>query len=274
MKDKILIGVVILGVIGVGFLGFKLIQSASSKETEAECFTFDKETGTISDYLLACGTEVVIPEKIDGVTVTTLASHAFMDKKLEKVTIPGTVVEIGIGAFYNNSIKTLKLNEGTQVIKATAFLNNKIEKLEIPTTVTTIGIEAFNNNSVNDKQAFIYSRNEDGTENKTILVGYAGKTKDVTIPDGVEIIYLDAFAECGLTGVKFSSSVERIEFSAFSENSITSVTIPKNIMQIGENAFAENEIEKITINGKSSKEEFNYLGNNWDNGCTNVKYNK
>lgn len=270
MKNKILLVIIILGLTGIAILTYKIFLNPTYKTTSASCFIFDKETGTITGYLSVCTANVVIPEEIDDVKVTKIGTQAFMNKELETVIIPNTITEIGIGAFYNNNIKTLKLSKNLQVIKATAFLNNEIEKLTIPTSVTTIGIEAFNNNQVTGASAFIYARDTEGKEDKTMLIGYAGKDKKVSIPDQVENIYLSAFAECQITSVVFSDSVERIDANAFAENSIKELVISKNIIQIGENAFTQNQLESIIVKGKHSLEEFTYLGSNWNNGFEEI----
>lgn len=269
MKNKILVGVIVVSLIGIILLGINLFKG-NIKETSEDCFEFNKETKTITAYLDVCETEVSIPDKIKGVEVEKIASYAFRDKGIEKLVLPETLKEVGIGAFYGNKINSLKLNEGLEQIKAYAFFQNKIEKIEIPTSVKTIGISAFNNNELKDKYAFIYQRNEDGTENKSMLIGYGGKNKEVEIPEGVEMIYLSALSENGIKSITFSSTVERIEFNALSDNEIEEITIPKNIMHLGENALMNNPIEKITIEGKKSIEEFNYVGNNWNNDCKNI----
>ncbi|MDD3305459.1 MAG: leucine-rich repeat protein, partial [Bacilli bacterium] len=79
-------------------------------------------------------------------------------------------------------------------------------------------------------------------------------------------------AENNLKTVTFSSTVERIEYNALAENKIEEIVISKNIVHLGEEALANNPITKITIEGKNNLEAFNYLGDNWNNGCNNIKF--
>jgi len=189
MKNKILIGIIIISIVVITGILIKRINGKELKETEASCFEFDKEKGEITGYLDICSSEVSIPQKIDGVEVISIRSFAFSGKELTKVMIAKTVKEIGNGAFSDNEITYLKLNEGLEIIKPYAFNNNKIDKLDIPSTVKEIGREAFNKNELKGKDAFIYQRNEEGKEDKTVLIGYGGKDKNVKIPEGVETIY-------------------------------------------------------------------------------------
>ena len=74
-------------------------------------------TLSITDYDTSCGTDVVIPETIDGYTVTEIAGgrwdfgqdktiSPFSNKGITSVTMPDTVVKVGDMAFRDNSIST------------------------------------------------------------------------------------------------------------------------------------------------------------------------
>lgn len=74
-------------------------------------------------------------------------------EKKTKVHIPATVsyrnrefkiMKIGEGAFINNNITELTIDEGIQYIGKEAFKNNRFSELTIPTTITwALGAEAF-----------------------------------------------------------------------------------------------------------------------------------
>ena len=61
-------------------------------------FDFNLTTGTITKYN-GTDTVVVIPSKINGVTVTTIGTDAFLGLNITSVTIPANVTEIGSNAF-------------------------------------------------------------------------------------------------------------------------------------------------------------------------------
>lgn len=272
MKNKILIGVILISIVVLIVMVSKGSLSKPLKETEAACFEFDKEKGQITGYLDICSREVSIPEKLDGVEVVSIKNYAFRGKGLTRVVIPKTIKEIGIGAFTDNEIQELKLNEGVEEIKPLAFFKNKIEKLDIPSSVKNIGMQAFNNNELKAKYAFIYQRDNEGKENKAILIGYGGKNKEVEIPEGVETIYLNALSENNIKSIKLSKTVTRLEYDSLSDNEIEEIIIPENIMYLGGEILSGNPITKIVIEGKKSIEEFNYVGENWNSGCENIEY--
>ena len=83
-------------------------------------------------------------------TVTEIGYNVFNGSSCQfvSVTIPGTVKTIDAMAFKNqNSLKTLNLSEGLEVINAGAFEACDIEYLEIPSTVTKIQAHSFKNNT-------------------------------------------------------------------------------------------------------------------------------
>ena len=84
-------------------------------------FYFDPTTGTITKYIES-DTVVVIPSKINGVTVETIGHAAFERSAVTSVTIPDSVTAIHDGAFANCS---------------------QLTNISIPNSVTSIGFSAF-----------------------------------------------------------------------------------------------------------------------------------
>lgn len=91
------------------------VAAATSK------FDFDKTTGTITKYVES-DTVVVIPSKINGITVETIGNTAFQNSAVTSVTIPDSVTAIYSGAFANCS---------------------QLTNISIPNSVTYIGFSAF-----------------------------------------------------------------------------------------------------------------------------------
>lgn len=73
--------------------------------TNADDFEFTD--GTITGYI-GSATDVVIPNEINGVQVTSIADGAFKSKGLTSAVIPSTIQFIGDEAFADNSLKSVE----------------------------------------------------------------------------------------------------------------------------------------------------------------------
>ncbi|MGA3181056.1 MAG: leucine-rich repeat protein [Verrucomicrobiota bacterium] len=172
------------------------------------------------------GGAVDLPGAIDGLPVTSIAGNAFSGTALTSITIPGSVVNIGSGAFEGcASLAAITVNAtnlfytsvgGVLFDKSQTMLIQYPPALlsgsyAIPDTVAIIGIAAFQ---------------------------YAGLT-NVTIPDSVTSIQLDAFQECtNLAGVTIPNSVTSIGEDAFQGcTALTGIIIPGSVLSIGSEAF-------------------------------------
>ena len=111
-------------------------------------FTFDSTTGTITDYDIAGGLDVVIPSTIGGVLVEHIGIDAFLEKYLTSVIIPDSVVSIGPCAFRNNLLTSVTIPDSVTSIDYNAFRNNLLTSVTIGNSVTSIGYEVFGSNAL------------------------------------------------------------------------------------------------------------------------------
>ena len=130
-------------------------------------FYFDETTGTITKYAES-DTVVVIPSKINGVTVETIGNTAFQNSAVTSVTIPDSVTAIYSGAFANcsqltnisipnsvtfigfstfehcTSLKSITLPSSLSSISEALFFGcSQLTTIHIPVSVTSIGNNAF-----------------------------------------------------------------------------------------------------------------------------------
>ena len=151
----------------------------------------DNDTAETTKYI-GKATNVKIPSKLDGHTVTSIGKWTFFNyESLEKVTIGNNIKKIGSMAF--NNCKNLK-------------------SVIIPDSVTTIGNDAFCH-CEGLKKVII------GNGVKLIDSGtfsYCKSLTSVTIGNHVKELGWDAFDNCkNLKSVTIPKSVKKISYSAF-----------------------------------------------------------
>ena len=258
-------------------------------------------TGKMSDYSTSSGTPwYVYRNKIKTLTIkdgiTSISSFAFENcTNLTKVTIPDSVLFIGVNAFsnteyYNNTdnwtdnvlyinnhlIKAAdnvdsnyNVRNGTICIADEAFYyNGKIQEVTFPDSLITIGNGAF--------RACWFKKLK--IPNNVVFIGnYAFmqcfKIDSITIPSSVRDIGNYAFYDCrGVKDFIILNGVQNIGDYAFSfpNYASDSITIPESVICIGAAAFTSTRnIKKIKVDNKNK----NYMdidGVLFDKKITNI----
>lgn len=207
-------------------------------------FDFNLTTGTITKYN-GTDTVVVIPSKINGVTVTTIGTDAFLGLNITSVTIPANVTEIGSNAFAD-------CTNLTSVNYAGDWSNLTIQSGN-PAVQDAVNAQLFDFEFIPNNTAVIVKKYNGTAADVTIPSHYKGKpvtmidhaafhdsaVTSVTIPDSVTAIPDDAFAFCSqLTNISIPNSVTFIGFSAFNScTSLKSITLPSSLSTIQSSAF-------------------------------------
>lgn len=210
-------------------------------------FSFDLTTGTITEYN-GTDTVVVIPSKINGVTVTTIGTDAFLGLNITSVTIPASVTEIGSNAFagctnltsvhYAGDWSNLTIQSGNPAVQDAA--NAPLFDFEfIPPDNTAVIVTNYKYNGA-AADVTIPSRYQG---KPVTTIGHAAffnsAVTSVTIPDSVTSISDEAFGFCSqLTNISIPNSVTYIGFSAFNScTSLKSITLPSSLSTIQSYAF-------------------------------------
>lgn len=207
-------------------------------------FDFNLTTGTITKYN-GTDTVVVIPSKINGVTVTTIGTDAFLGLNITSVTIPASVTEIGANAFAGCTNLT-SVTYGGDWSKLTIQSGN-------PAVEDAVNAQLFDFEFIPNNTAVIVKKYNGTAADVTIPSHYKGKpvtmidhaafhdsaVTSVTIPDSVTSIPDYAFGYCSqLTNISIPNSVTFIGFSAFNScTSLKSITLPSSLSTIQSSAF-------------------------------------
>ncbi len=182
-------------------------------------------------------TDLVILNKYNGYTITTISSSAFKDcKKLTSIEIPDSVTKIGDSAFKGcSSLTSIKVASGNPVYQSVGncLIETANKKLlwgcnssVIPTdgSVTKIGDYAFYG-------CYILT--------------------SIVIPDSVTKIGDYAFYNCGLASIVIPNSVTWIGDYAFDGCDLTSIVIPASVTWIGIAAFDCYRLTSVTFEHSS-----------------------
>ena len=253
-----------------------------------------ENTIAITDYN-GYDTEVTIPSKIDGFTVTGVEN---MDtSNIKKIVMPDTVTYIGESAFADSSdgvpLEEVVLSKNLKTIGPWAFSGCfELKSIDIPESVTEIENGAFSgcyslknfNVSQNtnfgdrvfgdypwtsipalsdDYNVWLYDENaSDFFVWNGCLFAYRGSSKTPVIPSGVCGIGDKVFENSDITGVTIPEGVRYINNGAFENcTSLKNVKIPKSVQKIGGYAFYEcSSLSSVTFSVGLKSIEDNAFG--------------
>nr|DAQ66104.1 MAG TPA: leucine-rich repeat protein [Caudoviricetes sp.] len=181
-------------------------------------FTYTKGTTSITITGLKEGVaweSLTIPETIEGLPVTQIASNAFKNKTVFKsIELPNSLKGIGSYAFYNcNGLTSITIPDSVTSIGESAFRDcTGLTSVTIPNSVTSI--------------------------NESVFRSCTGLTS-ITIGNSVTSIGRYAFYNCfRLTSITIPDSVTSIGIFAFGDcTGLASVTIGNSVTSIGNSAF-------------------------------------
>ncbi|MDO5141367.1 MAG: leucine-rich repeat protein, partial [Eubacteriales bacterium] len=164
--------------------------------------------------------EVVVPDKIDGINVTTINPHAFYKSEVISVQLPTTLKEICRGAFHGCSA---------------------LSNLTLPDTIERCAEGAFGYNYYGDDENYAawYKNLPDGEVyiGKTLYAykGTAPEGMKVTVKPGTVYVNDEVFkGQTGVSEVILPDGLKEIGSYAFScGKNLKSIVIPASVTEIG-----------------------------------------
>ena len=229
--------------------GFPIRYTDSSEMPKAENdFEYYETEGgiTVTKYF-GNKTEITIPEKINGRSVTAIEMRAFScDKEIKSVVIPDSVEYIGDRAFFGcDALESITLPKNLKEIGDYAISScDVLKEIIIPEGVEKIGNEAFSSNRALQRVSLPEGIKEWGSG----LFSNCYELSDVVLPsDMTEIPDGMFFATRKLTTVNIPDSVKKIGESAFRSSEITDIVLPEGIEIIEDYAF-ESAVKLKTLN--------------------------
>jgi hypothetical protein len=176
MKREILFAVLV-----AGFVFSVFGQNASDFE-----YKIENNSITITGYK-GSEKDITIPEKINGLPVTSIGVKAFTQQRLNNVVFPDTLAVIGNNAFSYNRLTNVTFPASVVTIDYMAFSNNRLANITLPNTIAYIGINAF----------------------------AANRLKKLTLPASLDYIGDGAFSRNLLDSVSVSNTVRNFNSYAF-----------------------------------------------------------
>lgn len=227
---------------------------------------------------------VILPTKIDYMTVTSIWNHAFSHcKDMTEITIPAGVRTMGEAVFEDcPSLKTIKLegsNPAFKVVDGVLYSGDSKQLIHVPAqrqpatgffsvpaSVVSINPYAFqhcstlSNVTLNAGLATIGRAAFNSCVNLTavsfpstlttlddsVFIGCINLSK-VTFATGCKLDEIpdDAFHSCSITSINLPNSIKYIGNRAFYGCKLSKVDLPSTVKSIGAEAFYQNQLEMM-----------------------------
>ena len=136
-------------------------NAETSDTIEYNGMTFETREGKSDELILTSYSEeeanLIIPEKIEGKTVTAIDSNVFKNNKiLVNVTLPDTINYFGRGVFENSQIESVDIPESLRVIPDDTFSDcEKLQNVKFHDKIICISKTAFENTIISVPNNFM-----------------------------------------------------------------------------------------------------------------------
>ncbi|MBQ4583633.1 MAG: leucine-rich repeat protein [Bacilli bacterium] len=240
------------------------IENNNVPATEASCFTLDEEgKGEIIGYNASCGTNVVIPAKINGTEVKTIDTNAFkttatnivyFDSEMNEessIDVSDAVFSVVIDN-YTRGDEIDWSNLVNIVNYGISYTDNEDINTQLESMLAKPNQKLYRANSTTEpapemvvNQLMIYMT----AEASPIGFKYLEEQSTVSIKslDLSKVIYLETIEESAFSNVP-ANVTNLTEYSNY-KTSLTSLTFGENNKELifGHNAFANIDVDDLTI---------------------------
>ena len=179
-------------------------------------------------------TDLVIPNGAEKIGRGIFCGTAF-----ESVTIPGSAVSVGVGAFYAcDNLKKVVMNEGVKQIKHNAFSDcYSLQSVSLPDTMERIDRYVFVDDDNIQYNTYDNARYLGNSSNKYVYLvsGLSSNITSCEIPAGTKVIGAGAFYDA-FPGSSWGSG-----------SGLKSVVVPEGVVTIEDSAFMYCDLEKISL---------------------------
>lgn len=228
---------------------------------------------------------LVIPDKTpNGEYVAELASTAESyglfgaeGEGFDTVTLPARLQKIGNRAFMDNGIQSIEFPGTLKEIGMAAFQQNNLVTIILPDSVTTMGGGAFGSNPMIEKVILSKGLTEiaAGAFGCSDAKNYMTKFTEITIPEGITSIGVNAFAGNNFRNIVIPSTVKSIGNFAFSTKEYlteeATLTLSEGLETIGNRAFRNKTIKEVTLPSTVKKLPVNAFEKVYSSGEQAVK---
>lgn len=232
---KKLVSMLLVAVLVITSMVFSSGCNSANPASDFEYSISESGKNAVIEKYIGNDKSVVIPEEIEGATVTKIESGAFLQQDIESVVIPDTVVNVLSGAFMAcTKLKTVKLGNSVANIFGMAFSGcTSLEEINFPDSLEMIGDRTF--------------------ENCTSL-------KKVSLPTKNNLLEQNIFYKnTALTSVEFREGEDTLKgWGAFANASaLEEITIPASVKKIIEPVFIGcPSLKKVTFLGDAPTEVY------------------
>ena len=237
---------------------------------------------------IGSNSDVVVPETIDGYTVTKIADYAFSaphsecklrgsncnvigSEQIKSITMPATVKKIGAYVFaFNKALESVQMNSEIAEIPYGAFAGAEaLKNIDISSAtrimplafdrclslenvksgdIKEIGSQAFDSSALT---SFNFS---DGLE-KIGHYAFADckNLQTAMLPDSLTQLGMGSFLQCNSLETVTLGSVSKIPYECFIGCNIKNLVIPDSVTEIGDYAFDCNDLRSLTLSNNLKK---------------------